>query len=168
MCDYSLHGIPNRLAVEGEPLTVHRFPTGSKGLASPADLQIPASGGLASLRSSLWERVKTWFSTPPILPEQKAIPAVCIPPGARLLLQDIPPQWQELFGVNSTEEVTFVQLSADVYCYRDAMRFSNGLTVLLQKFSEGQRVAVRCLELTEEPVERLPQSANNSFALHRT
>jgi len=26
MCDYSLAGIPNRLAVEGEQLVVHRFP----------------------------------------------------------------------------------------------------------------------------------------------
>ena len=36
MCDYSLAGIPNRLAVEGEELAVHRFPTGSIGLASPS------------------------------------------------------------------------------------------------------------------------------------
>ena len=34
MCDYSLTGIPNRLAVEGEELVVHRFRTGSLGLAS--------------------------------------------------------------------------------------------------------------------------------------
>jgi hypothetical protein len=32
MCDYSLAGVPNRLAVEGEQLVVHRFPTGSVGL----------------------------------------------------------------------------------------------------------------------------------------
>ena len=29
MCDYSLHNVPNRLAVEGEMLQVHRFPAGS-------------------------------------------------------------------------------------------------------------------------------------------
>src|ERR1051326_8149232 len=142
MCDYSLHGIPNRLAVEGEELVVRRFPTGSKGVGSLTDVRASFSAGLASLRRPLWERVKTWFSPPSNSPEQKAIPAVCIPPGARLLLQDIPPRWQEQFGVGPTEEVTFVQLSADVYCYRDAMRFGNGLTLLLQKFSEGQRVAV--------------------------
>jgi hypothetical protein len=34
MCDYSLAGIPNRLAVEGEELVVHPFPTGALGLAS--------------------------------------------------------------------------------------------------------------------------------------
>jgi hypothetical protein len=35
MCDYSLHGIKNRLAEAGETLVVHRFHTGSKGLTSP-------------------------------------------------------------------------------------------------------------------------------------
>jgi hypothetical protein len=34
MCDYSLAGVPNRLAVEGEELQVHRFPTGALGLTS--------------------------------------------------------------------------------------------------------------------------------------
>ena len=37
MCDYSLFGIRNRLASEGENLTVHRFRTGSVGLASVSD-----------------------------------------------------------------------------------------------------------------------------------
>jgi hypothetical protein len=31
MCDYSLAGIPNRLAIEGEQLVVHQFSTGSLG-----------------------------------------------------------------------------------------------------------------------------------------
>jgi hypothetical protein len=39
MCDYSLGGLPNRLAVDGEELIVHRFPTHSIGLASAADWQ---------------------------------------------------------------------------------------------------------------------------------
>ena len=59
MCDYSLAGVPNRLAVEGEQLVVHRFSTGSVGLASPC--------------SSLSSKET----------------AVCIPPGARLRLRDI-------------------------------------------------------------------------------
>ena len=48
MCDYSLGGLPNRLAVEGEELIVHRFPTQSIGLASPADLE-PKPGDAAHL-----------------------------------------------------------------------------------------------------------------------
>ncbi len=39
MCDYSLMAVPNRLAQEGEELVMHRFPTGSLGLASPVDLK---------------------------------------------------------------------------------------------------------------------------------
>jgi hypothetical protein len=43
MCDYSLMGIPNRLAVEREELVTHRFPTSSIGFASPEDLQRAAT-----------------------------------------------------------------------------------------------------------------------------
>ena len=32
MCDYSLMGISNRLALEGEDLVVYEFRTGSRGL----------------------------------------------------------------------------------------------------------------------------------------
>src|SRR5262245_48338732 len=39
MCDYSLASIHNRLATEGEELVVHRFCSGTLGLASPADVQ---------------------------------------------------------------------------------------------------------------------------------
>ena len=39
MCDYSLAGLPNRLAVEGEQLVVHRFQTGAMGLA-PSGLEL--------------------------------------------------------------------------------------------------------------------------------
>ncbi len=120
MCDYSLAGIPNRLAVEGEELVVHRFSSGSIGLASPC--ASPSRG---------------WFA--------KQTPAVCVPPDARLLLRDIPKDLQQQFGVGGTEEVTFVQLSATPYQFRDAVRFSNGREILLQKLQCGQRVDVLSL-----------------------
>jgi hypothetical protein len=41
MCDYSLLHFPNRLAVNGEELIVHRFSSGSIGLAAEA---VKASG----------------------------------------------------------------------------------------------------------------------------
>src|SRR5713226_8005699 len=122
MCDYSLAGIPNRLAVEGEQLVVHRFSTGSLGLASPCS---------------------------PLL--SKATPAVCIPPGARLRLRDIPEAFQLRLGLNATEEVTFVQLSAEAYQYRDAVRFQNGREILLQKLDCGQQVEVRSLASADIP-----------------
>ena len=45
MCDYSLQGIENRLAKEGEVLVVHRFYSGSKGLTSPKYLKRPNQHG---------------------------------------------------------------------------------------------------------------------------
>ena len=117
MCDYSLTGIPSRLAVEGEQLVVHRFSNGSLGLSSPC----PS-------RSRWWSANQT--------------PAVCIPPGARLLLPDIPKDLQQQLGVGATEEVIFVQLNATPYQFRDAVRFSNGREILLQKLKCGQQVDV--------------------------
>jgi hypothetical protein len=38
MCDYSLMGLPTRLAAEREELVVRRFSTGTIGLTSPSDL----------------------------------------------------------------------------------------------------------------------------------
>ena len=117
MCDYSLAGIPNRLAVEGEELVVHPFPTGALGLASS---NTPLS---------------RWWSA-------KATPAVCVPPGARLLLRDISVGLQQEFGVGEAEEVTFVQQNEEAYRYRDAVRFQNGREILLQRLKRGQRVDV--------------------------
>ena len=119
MCDYSLAGIPNRLALEGEQLMIFRFPTGALGLTSP--------------NASLW---RFW---------SRQTPAICVPPGTRLLLNDIPKDLQRRFDVQATEEVTFVQLSAEAYQYRDAVRFRNGREVLLQCLRCGQHVEVLSL-----------------------
>ena len=119
MCDYSLAGVPNRLAVEGEQLVVQRFSTGALGLASPT-----------TRRAWLWSVKER---------------AVCVPPGARLLLRDIPKDFQRQSDVQATEEVTFVQLSAEAYQYRDAVRFRSGREVLLQWLRCGQQVEVLSL-----------------------
>ena len=87
MCDYSLGGLPNRLAVDGEELIVHKFPTQSIGLASSADLQ--AKSVAASGRDrGLWDRVKNFFA---LAFDCSDAPAVCVPPGASLILKSIPP-----------------------------------------------------------------------------
>ena len=157
MCDYSLMAVPNRLAVEGEELVAHRFPTGSMGLASPADLRRMTDPKQAQPRG-LWSTVKNFFS-PPV---RQATPAVCIPPGARLWLGDIPERLQKEMHVKVEEQVTFTQISAAVNSYRDAVRFSNGRQVRLQELREGQRVRVLDLSLAEafEPViEEYPTAA---------
>ncbi len=151
MCDYSLMAVPNRLAQEGEDLVAHRFPTGSLGLASPADIKRLADPPQPA-RKSIWCAVKEFFNPPKTEP----VPAVCIPPGARLMLQDIPVRLQHELGVGPVEDVTFTQLTAAVNSYRDAVRFPNGREVRLQELREGQRVRVLDLSMAEDlDLERL-------------
>lgn len=145
MCDYSLMAVPNRLAREGEDLVAHRFPTGSLGLAPPADLK-NATETPVPCRKAFWRRVAEFFDPPRTEP----VPAVCIPPGARLQLQDISVRMQQELAVAPAEEVIFTQISAAVNSYRDAVRFRNGREVRLQELREGQRVQVLDLSAAEE------------------
>ena len=115
MCDYSLMGLPSRLAAEREELVVHRFSTGTIGLASPSDLTTKGTGGA---------------------------PAVCIPPGSRLLLRDVPLLLRCRLHVGGEEEVTFTQITAATNTHRDAVRFADGREIRLQELSVGQRVRV--------------------------
>ena len=107
MCDYSLAHYPNRLAVEGEQLLTFRFSSGTLGLTSH----------FVNLEEILYPIRTT---------------AVCVPPGARLLLQDIPDHLQRSWGVAEVEEVTFIEQSVEPFAHRDALRFGNGREVLLQ------------------------------------
>src|SRR5579885_3127008 len=97
MCDYSLAGLRSRLAVTGEELIAYRFPTGSIGLTSPAELEAhkhEVRGWWSRLRAHDWPC------------------AVCVPPGARLVLRDIPKRLQTQLGLKETEEATFIQIDA--------------------------------------------------------
>jgi hypothetical protein len=154
MCDYSLHTYPNRLATEGEDLVVHRFGAGSLGLASPADLA-PVIRASKLNRGTVWTRARAWFmGWNPKWEAEKRVPAVCIPPGARLILSDVPRSVQRELAVGEREEVEFVEISAEVNTYRDAVRFSNGRQLLLQQLREGQRVQVVSLGAEEfDPME---------------
>src|SRR5690242_6313966 len=138
MCDYSLAEVRTRLAVEGEDLIVHRFPTGTLGFTSPAELE---------QRSELrgW---RSWFS-----PRQVPC-AVCIPPGARLTLRDIPLRLQSGLGLGVEEEVVFVQTGMDAGRHRDAVRFRNNQELLLQRLAEGQHARVLSLGGTSQTEER--------------
>jgi len=141
MCDYSLMSIPNRLAVKGEELVAHRFRTGTIGFASPSDLH-----GKAVPLEALSNRLSSFLR---LRPKPESIPAVCIPPGARLILRNIPERLQRWLAVGPVEEVTFVQLSDSAYTYRDAVRFKDKCEVRLQCLSEGQRVLVLDLSGSE-------------------
>jgi hypothetical protein len=135
MCDYSLMEFPNRLAVDGEVLVVHQFRSGSLGLVSPVE-----RGNLQtkSGHRKFLMAVKRLFC----LPEASPVSAVCIPPGARLVLHDISIEVQRELSLGPEEEVKFVQLSAAENHHRDAVRFKSGQTVRLQELKVDQRVEV--------------------------
>ena len=139
MCDYSLAQISNRLAVTGDHLSVHRFPSGSIGLRSYR----------RRLREFLFPSMVT---------------AVCIPPGAHILLQEIPARLQPHLGVSSSEEVIFIQRGLEANVHRDGVRFTNGCEVLLQQLEVGQRVRVLSLDC-EDHVSDHPSS--RSYAQSR-
>jgi hypothetical protein len=140
MCDYSLHGIKNRLAEEGEVLVVHRFYSGSKGLTSPGYLKRPeqATGLMAALKRIFAGHTEEC--------------AICIPDGAKLTLRGTSTVLQQVHGLAPTEAVTFRQLSENAATYRDAIEFKNGVKLLLQDLEEGQSVDVLALSSEEAGV----------------
>lgn len=145
MCDYSLMGVPNRLANEGEDLVVHRFPTGTVGLTeAPSPVACPSS----TAKPGVWARIREFISGA----EAQPAVAVCIPPGTQLLLGDISEDVRQAHNIGSVEEVTFTQLTAAENTHRDAIRFLNGKQVSLQRLRDGQRVRVLQLTLPEEMV----------------
>ena len=140
MCDYSLMGVPNRLAKQGEELVVCKFRTGSLGL-TPVRSEPRARDILGRARAVL-RMLSSEFAEEPV--------AACVPPGARLLLHNVPKYLQLACRVGPTEEVIFTQLTATPYEYRDAVRFQNGCEVLLQDLETGQRARVLEFSLAEE------------------
>lgn len=132
MCDYSLAALRTRLASVGEQLVTYRFPTGSLGMTTPAELEMykPEFHG--------------WWSSF----DANQVPcAICIPHGSQLLLSDIPERLQQKLGIGESEEVTFIQMSAEEGRHRDGVRFRNGQEILLQRLAERQRASVRSLTL---------------------
>lgn len=146
MCDYSLGEIHNRLAVEGEELVVHRFPTHTLGLASPADI---GCGAEPCHHKSIWAQLKDAIAQ--AFGPSKFVPAVCVPPGASLVLSGIPAPLQERWDVTEEEQVVFIQTSMDVNRHRDGVRFvRTGYELLLQHLPEGLRVKI--VSLGNDPV----------------
>lgn len=149
MCDYSLAALPNRLAVEGEELTVYRFRTNSIGLAPPAEVRALATCSRRARSNGFWSWLKSVFEDAPKLP----VTAVCVPPGAQLLFKNIPEELQRRWHVNDRESAVFVQVSAAENAYRDAVQFHDRRVVLLQNLCEGMLVKVLSLggaEVSEE------------------
>lgn len=143
MCDYSLMALPNRLAVCGEELVSHKFQTGAIGLISSAEGKLIDA---AARPKGLVQRIRCLLNPP----HARQCTAVCVPPGARLSVRDISSPLQREIGLNGdVQEVMFTQTGAGIG-FRDAIRFSNGREISLQRLSEGQRVRVLSLSSVEQ------------------
>jgi hypothetical protein len=156
MCDYSLYEFPNRLAREGEELVTYRFPSGSLGLVSPAELEIAQSKASAQDKpsSGLWAAATNHFDLLQCRSaDRPSVCAICVPPGARLILKDISPDMQRGFSLCPEEGGKFIETSIHLYRHRDAIQFANGSVVSLQDLGEGQRIEVLSLVPAGEAVE---------------
>ena len=143
MCDYSLMGVPNRLARQDEELVVRRFHTGTMGLTCPPDVK----PHLAQSPLTLWAKIKDLVTGL----RGETLCAVCVPPGAQLLLLEVSPRMQREFCMGATEQVKFTQTGVEANSHRDGVTFSNGRTLLLQSLPEGQRVRVLSISSEESP-----------------
>ena len=77
-------------------------------------------------------------------------PAVCVPPGARLLLDGVPRNVQTSLQLASSEVVVFADISDRSYVYREALLLPDKTRVLLQDLPEGVHALV--VALSSEPV----------------
>lgn len=159
MCDYSLMGVPNRLATEGEELVTYKFSTGTIGLAPPAEVS-KCRKSAPTKRTGFWGYIREIFTTP----VKPSVPAVCVPPGARLIVEDMPADLQHTLGIGRTASATFTQITANANMHRDAIRFENGREIRLQELAEGQRVLVLDLSSADSS---LPEMAEHRPSLVR-
>jgi hypothetical protein len=83
--------------------------------------------------------------------------AVCVPAESHLLLQGIGDTVRESCGVGAVEEVVMTRL-LEGGPYKDAVRFSNGVEILLQRLNPGL-VAV----VVGSPEARLEVAAEAAF-----
>lgn len=74
--------------------------------------------------------------------------AVCVPAGSHLLLQGIGEAVREACSVGAVEEVVTTRTEGG--SYKDAVRFSNGREISLQKFDRGLMAVV--VDLPAAPV----------------
>jgi len=152
MLDHSVMVSPKRLARKGEELLVHRLPNGTKALAACSDVKhpvipFPIQGSSFRLLLCEIESALRHILIGPAPSETAAV--VCVRPGTRLLLRDIPEHLQRAIDVRPVEEVTFIETNPSAFSHRDAVHFRNGYDISLQRLEVGQRVRVLALSLAD-------------------
>jgi len=150
MSDYSVQGVKNRPALEGEVLVIYRFDNGSKGLISPQNLDIGES-----------KNVESRQETPSAEPSIESI--VGIPDGAELVMTGISPSFQSSHHISPTEVVIFRRVTENSEAgdvHRETVEFRNGARVALEDLEVGQRVGILALSAAESVTRRKPRSSH--------
>lgn len=70
-------------------------------------------------------------------------------------MSEVPERLRTWFALREVEEVTFVQLSADAFQYRDAIQFYNGYQMSIQNLREGLPFQVLRLDVDERSPDNL-------------
>jgi len=83
--------------------------------------------------------------------------AVCIAPDTRLRVTGIPDEVCSVYGVGSSEEVTFLRL--DEHWYRDGVKFDSGLELSLQRLPNGITATISVALDQPMPALRVPVMA---------
>ena len=136
----------NRLAQTGELLVTYRFENGTIGFAS-ADEVDALEANVDRKNPGFWSVVGGLF------PKQENRPApvtiVCIPPGSRLVVSQLPAGSTQSALFTPLDEMTFIELETSQQRYRGAFRLRSGGILLLQCVEEGVCFRVISTELRE-------------------
>jgi hypothetical protein len=90
--------------------------------------------------------------------------AVCVPAETHLLLEGIGETVRQACGVGAVEEVVMTRLEA-AGPYKDAVRFSNGTEISLQRFERGLTAVIVAFPQTHsEPADVAVQPAAPEYA----
>jgi len=178
MCDYSLHGLENRLAKEGERLVLNKFRTGCKGFASKDDLHQlhawrKAPAGMSLIKRGPFFFAEAWRHMAEAMDVARYdLPAVCLPHGATLQIISSPvePRLQAGTGAVVGTTVRLIQVTHEPHRYRDAImcldsRWAGPLS--LQNLPEGVVVEVLSLNLAAKEKARQPGAAHARAASSR-
>jgi hypothetical protein len=154
--------VGNRLALAGEELVAHRFPSGFIGMVSRSDYRRwravltnapSAEGSLRNLLRRLLSAVATR-----LLSSDGEPPIVEFPSDALLRVYGISQKLQQEYHLSAMEDALFIELTPHIRS-GDALCFGNGVMIWLQSLQEGQRVKVlyrswaESLEPAPEPVQ---------------
>jgi hypothetical protein len=151
MPDLSMDEVPPRFAIAGELLVTYRFPAGRIGLASPNETGWAHPRSLRHApRLSFWKTLKRTFEI--LLRPDRPRPVVVLS-GARLRILSVPARLADEFDLESVTDATFLRLAAGRDTPEDAIRFSNGRHILLQRLAPWTLFTV--LTNGEDPLDEI-------------